>query len=100
MRTRNKGYKDHGFENTEEVKRLIRYCRSEAFDMGNELLNSAISANAHLAYDILYTIVFDVSYDDLCKIKDIPINKNDFYAYRRKALANMKNWMLFRNVKF
>lgn len=100
MRTRNKKYRDYGFDDAEEAKRLVQYCRSDAFDMHNELLNSAISANADLAYDIIYTIVYDISYDDLCKIRTLPINKNDFYAYRRKALANMKNWMLFHNVQF
>lgn len=99
MRIREKGYKDYGFEEGEE-KKLIQYCRRREFDRSQELLISAISANADLANDIYYSIVNDLSFDDLSKIKYISANKNDFYAYRRKALANMRNWLIFHNVKY
>lgn len=99
MRIREKGYKDYGFEAGEE-KKLIQYCRSCEFDRNQELLISAISANADLANDIYYSIVNDLSFEDLSKIKYISANKNDFYAYRRKTLANMRNWLIFHNVKY
>ena len=99
IKTREKGYKDYGFEPGEE-KRLIQYCRSTEFDRNQELLISSISANATFANDIYYSIVKDISFDALNKIKYIPVSKNDFYAYRRKALANMRNWLIFHNVKY
>lgn len=99
MRTREKGYRDYGFKSGEE-KHLIQYCRSSEFDRSQELLMSSISANVALANDIYYSIVNDVSFEDLNKVKYIPASKNDFYAYRRKALANMRNWLIFHNIKY
>lgn len=99
IKTREKGYRDYGFEPGEE-KRLIRYCRSNEFDRNQELLIYSISANETLANDIYYSIVNDISFEDLTKIKYIPASKNDFYAYRRKTLANMRNWLIFHNIKF
>lgn len=100
MRTREKSYKDHGFENDDEAKKVIEYCRSPDFGFERELITSAISANKLIAYDLFYSIVCDLSYREIEKIKYIPINEVDFYAYRRMCLGIMYNWLKMNNITF
>ena len=90
MRTRNKGYSDYGFKPGEE-KRLIQYCRSCEFDKSRQLLMAAIDSNSDLANDLYYSIVGNVSFDNLNMIKYIPASKGDFYGYRRKCLALVRD---------
>lgn len=91
MRTRNKGYKDYGFEE-KEANRLMEYCRKPEFIYRRELIESAERANSALADDIFYSIVKGLSYDSIAINSDIPYSKADFYAYRRKCL------FLFRDM--
>lgn len=100
MKTRNKGYREYGFENTEEAKRVIKYCRSPDFQFGQELISAAVSANKTIAYDLAYSIVNNLSYRDIAKIKYIPIGEVDFYAYRRKCVANMLDWLRMNRITF
>lgn len=100
MRTREKGYTDHGFENEKEAEKVIEYCRSPDFQYGEELLRSAITANKTISYDIFYSIVNDLSYNDISRIKYIPISIVDFYGYRRKCLGNMRDWLRLHGICF
>lgn len=84
MRTREKGYSDYGISDA-EVKELIQKSRTAA---GRSLMQkAAFQANPELAEDLIYSIVNDLSYDRICIIRDIPAKKDDFYAYRRKAMS-------------
>lgn len=92
MKTRNKSYKDYGFEDGEE-KQLISFCKSPDFNAHIKLYVSCISANEDLSEELFYSLRRGVSYDALEKAKHIPLSKTDFYAYRRKALAYLKEKM-------
>lgn len=94
MKIREMGYRDYGFDNGEE-KRLKAYCRSSEFSEHKSLLDSAISSCPCIAPDLYYSIVGGVSYDDLIKIKCIPLPKADFYGYQRKCLSIFRNFLLF-----
>lgn len=92
MKTRNKSYKDYGFEDGEE-KQLINFCKSPDFNAHFKLYVACRYAYEDLSEELLYSLRRGVSYDALEKAKHIPISKTDFYAYRRKALANLKEKM-------
>ena len=86
MKTRETSYEDYGFD-INEAKRLKEYCRSPHFSDHKTLMDSAISANPCIASDLYYSITSGVSYEDLIKIKYIPLPKTDFYGYQRRCLA-------------
>ena len=92
MKTREKSYSDYGFE-MNEVKQLKNYCRSMDFNEHKTLLDSAISANPCIAADLYYSIVSGVSYDEITKIKYIPLPKTDFYGYQRRCLTTFRNFL-------
>lgn len=92
MRTREKGYKDYGFEN-KEAEKLMEYCRGPDFIYRRELIDSAERANISIADDIFYSIMKNLSYDDLVIKSDIPYSKTDFYAYRRECLFFFRDMM-------
>lgn len=100
MNTREKGYKDYGFADREEAARLIKYCRSHGFPYRCQLMMCAESANRSIANDIYDTIVNHWSYCKLSKMKYIPIGEKDFYAYRRKTLGKMREWLAGMGVKY
>lgn len=91
MKTREKSYSDYGF-NKDEVKKLKEYCKSTQFEEHVELLQSAIKSNKGIASELYYSIVRGVSYDELIKIRHIPLSKTDFYGYQRKCLSLFKQY--------
>ena len=93
MKTREKGYKDYGFDQGEE-KRLKSYCCRTDFGEHKFLIDSAIASNPVIAADLYFSITGGVSYDDLTKIKYVPISKPDFYGYQRRCLAIFRNFLL------
>ena len=90
MRTREMGYTDLQFEAGEE-KGLMDYLSGGSFKDFQILLSCAEMANKEIAPELFYSIVADVSYERLDTLKYIPINKIDFYAYRRKTLAMVRD---------
>lgn len=98
MKTRYKGYKDYGFTEGEE-KLLLAWVRRVGFNHSRALLTSCKTANPSISDDLYYSIVRNVSYDDLLRVYVYqPYAKNDFYAYRRKALAIFRKKMIRQGV--
>lgn len=100
IRTREKGYKEHGFRDEKEYNDVLKYCQKVDFAYREELLVAAISANSAIASDLYYSVVNNLSYHDLAKIKYITATAVDFYAYRRACLANMRDWLRWHNIIF
>lgn len=90
---REMGYKDYGFDNENEAKKIMEYCRGPDFIYRKELIESAERANKSIADDIYYSIMKDLSYDDISVKTIIPYSKTDFYAYRRKCLFFFRDMM-------
>lgn len=89
MKTRETSYLDYGMDK-DEVKQLKEYCKSAQFVEHDKLLQSAITSNKSIAAELYYSIVRGISYEELIKIKNIPLPKTDFYGYQRKCLAIFK----------
>lgn len=91
MKIRETSYSDYGFWK-DEAKKLKEYCKSAQFEEHDKLLQSAIQSNKSIASELYYSIVRGISYDELIKIRHIPLSKTDFYGYQRKCLALFKQY--------
>lgn len=85
MKTRYKSYIDYGMSE-QKANDLKRKCQVLNADERDSLLKCCKSSNESIAYEILYSLIYNVSYDKLIFSTEVPISKVDFYAYRRKAL--------------
>lgn len=74
-----------------EEREIQVACKSHAFSYHRELIECARRINADIASDLYYSIVTGISYDELTKVRYIPIGKADFYGYRRKCLAQIRD---------
>ena len=54
------------------------------------LCEAAISINAEIADDIVYSLVNGISYEKINTIKTIPINRVAFYKYQMATVAKCK----------
>lgn len=97
MRTREKGYKHYNFEEW-EVRPFLAWCKSINFSHRNSLMISCRKANPEIADDLYFSIVRGVSYDRLEKMTSQYYAKNDFYAYRRLALAIFRDALKKRKL--
>ena len=86
MRTRYKKLRDYGLAADEE-KELKERCRNlDARDV--EILHETAVSSAPGIEDIICkSIIERTGYRTMCKKQMIPVNEEDFYAYRRKTLA-------------
>lgn len=88
MRTREAFYADYGFDQ-QRVEELLTLGKKEE----NWILVcwSAVAVNPHLAKYISESIIANKGYDKIHKESFlqfyIPVKRDDFYGYRRKALA-------------
>lgn len=87
------GYKDYGVTD-EEKEIVINYCRSDS-KLKQQIITCAMSElDLYIAQFLIMNITLGISYEKLYAKYDIAIAKEDFYAYRRKAVAVIKRYML------
>lgn len=96
IRTRNKKLEDYGvYPEDEDV--LKRKCIEATRDERHELLHCCINAAPEGLEVLLYeSLACGKSYDQISKNKYIPIKKDDFYGYRRKAMALFYDFLRMR----
>lgn len=93
MRTRHMSLEDHGVFPEDEEK-LKEYCKSMDKESSLRLFQCAISAAPGLEILIYESLVTGCGYRTLIKKgRDIPATADDFYAYRRKTLAEFYDWL-------
>ena len=93
MRTREMSLVDHGvFPGDEEKIKL--YCRNLSVEERLRLFQCAISAAPGLEITIYESLITGMGYRTLIKCgRQIPAKEDDFYAYRRKTLAEFYDWL-------
>lgn len=96
MKTRNKSYRDYGFEDG-EAKQLKLRCRSPNLtDYDKFLLKQAsIQSNPDIADLVYKSIIFKISYEELQDYEYVPIAKADFYGYQRLCLYWFRQFLMF-----
>lgn len=90
MRTREKGYPDYQFAPGEEVE-IEAACKGKDVETVSRLFLACMKANPDIAVDLVYCLSKGVSYDRAIAVAEIPINRVDFYAYRRAAMAHFRD---------
>ena len=97
MRTRQKTYSDYGISE-EEVKYIKKFCQN-ANDEEKRIIKTALSElNPYIAPYIFYSLVDNLSYEDICAKNYLYIGKGDFYGHRRQGMAAIKRWMILYNI--
>lgn len=89
VRTREKGYTDYGFSPGEE-REIKNACRQPGFKTLTMLILACHKACPELALIIAFSLRYGLSYDKICYVYDIPLKRDSFYGYRRKALYHFK----------
>lgn len=70
-----------------ELEYLLRYCKSSTGEQQTLILAAAQKSNQALAVVIFFNLITGTGYNQISAWYDIPINRNDFYGYRRRTLA-------------
>lgn len=81
--------KDHGVPE-EDIKKLMEYCRNDDAEVRYILNQAILSTSPGIRNEIYKSLTVadkQRGYETLSKKSYIPASKADFYAYRRKALA-------------
>lgn len=82
---RRKSYDDYGLSQ-QDIEFLLAYCRSKNSDK-NLIQECARYSNSGISEYLSRSVLQKRSYEHLGYV---PIGKVDFYAYRRKMLADLK----------
>lgn len=97
MRTRQKTYSDYGISDA-EVKYIKKFCQN-ANDEEKRIIKTALSElNPYIAPFIYYSLVDNLSYEDICSKNYIYIGKGDFYGHRRQGMESIKRWMILFGI--
>lgn len=88
MRTREKKYSDYGIDDSKKIIAAIRATTATEHRLLLNICHKTVDSMS--VADYLYiSISQGLSYDNILNNYEsqLPISKNDFYAYRRKAIA-------------
>ena len=96
MRTREKSYYDYGLSE-EEVYYIKNLCKNADEEQLNIIRNALSELQPYIAPYVYFSLVKNMSYEDICAKNYIFIGKGDFYGYRRKGMACIKRWLILYN---
>ena len=86
MRMREKGFDDYYIGQT-ELDRVRIYAQLNTPESRKVVWECAEEVNSEIAGELYYSLIKWMSYDRLCRAKEIPITKPSFLGYRRKCIA-------------
>ena len=100
MLTREATYEDYGFSE-EEDKKFNEFCRKLEMRDKILLLQCAAEVYPNVCDELYCCIVIGMSYDKMNKKNFVPLDRKDFYAYRKKtpavpsllAIHAVKRWL-------
>lgn len=97
MRLREKKYSDYGITD-DEKRRILDFCRNASVEERKIVKTALADINPYIQQYVYESLVNNLSYDDLCKKADIYMCAVDFYAYRRKGMAAVKQELIRRRL--
>jgi hypothetical protein len=97
MRTREKSYEDYGLT-CEDVAYIKEFCRTADEEQQNLIRSALAEIQPYIAPFVFYSLVQNLSYEQINKHSYIYIGKGDFYGYRRQGMAAIKRWMILYGV--
>lgn len=87
-RIRDKGYTDYGITKGTD-RRILEFARNSTLSEKILILDICHSVNTDIAGLLFDSITNRLSYEKLDRKYGVPYMKNDFYAYRRKVMAEI-----------
>lgn len=97
MRTREKSYADYGI--TEEEKNyILNFCRNANEEQRKLIKNALAELQPYIAPYVYFSLVDNLSYEDICKKDYLYIGKGDFYGHRRYGMECIKRWMILNKI--
>ena len=97
MRTREKSYQDHGITEEEKLY-ILAFCRNADDEQRLVIKNALAELNPYIAPYVFYSLVDNLSYEDICAKNYLYIGKGDFYGHRRQGMAAIKRWMILYGI--
>ena len=97
MRTREKSYSDYGITE-DEVRYIKNFCQNADDEQKNIIRNALAELQPYIAPYVFYSLVDNLSYEDICAKNYIYIGKGDFYGHRRQGMAAIKRWMILYGI--
>lgn len=90
-------YEDYGISD-DEVQYIKTFCKNSD-DKQKLLIKCALSElQPYIAPYVYYSLVDNLSYDDICAKNYLYIGKGDFYGHRRKGMESIKRWMMLYRI--
>lgn len=97
MRKRETSYSDYGITE-DEVQYIKDFCRNSNTEQ-QKLIKYALSELVpYIAPYVYYSLVNNLSYEDICAKNYLYIGKGDFYGHRRQGMAAIKRWMILYGI--
>ena len=97
MRTREMSYSDYGITK-DEVQYIKSFCQNADDEQQNLIKYALAELQPYIAPYVFYSLVDNLSYEDICAKNYLYIGKGDFYGYRRQGMAAIKRWMLLYGI--
>lgn len=97
MRTREMSYADYGITDN-EMHYILDFCRKANEEQKTIIRNALAELPPYIAPYVFYSLVDNLSYDDICAKNYLYIGKGDFYGHRRKGMAAIKRWMILYGI--
>lgn len=97
MKTREMSYSDYGITDR-EVHYIKEFCKNANEEQKNFIRNALAELQPYIAPFVFYSLVENLSYEDICAKNYIYLCKVDFYAYRRQGMAAIKRWMIWNKI--
>lgn len=81
--------KDIGYDiGDRQIRDVLAQIRGGGEDARHRLISACTKSYEPLADDLALSILYGLSYEQIREhVRDIPIDKNSFYGYRRKAIS-------------
>lgn len=96
MRTRNKWFFHYGIDEETE-KKILDFCKTATAPEGEEICKALLDitrrVNESIWSELYISLVWGLSYDKIMVFRTINYQKNDFYGYRRRCIAELKEFM-------
>ena len=97
MRTREMSYSDYGITE-DEVRYIKSFCQNSNTEEQHIIQTALGELNPYIAHYVFYSLVDNLSYDDICAKNYLYIGKGDFYGHRRQGMAAIKRWMILYGI--
>ena len=97
MRVREMSYSDHGMTD-EDVRYIFDFCRNASEEEKQIIKNALAELQPYIAPYVFYSLVDNLSYEDICAKNYLYIGKGDFYGHRRQGMAAIKRWMILYGI--